>query len=171
MPEFDSSVELRTVESLVVTSELGPEEFEKAVFDSVSAGRTISDLGCGRVLVDWSTFIRTRYVLCDIFEEDAADSPGKTYRIDVKAGEKNSFGGDIVYCVLFLLGFWLLRCYFKNFSILYLVLVAVDAVAAICLALAPRRSRFGSGEAASVASDIREKLPEKSSSIKIVSNL
>ncbi|MDD6254095.1 MAG: hypothetical protein ACI3ZO_09855 [Candidatus Cryptobacteroides sp.] len=166
MAEFDSSVELKTVDSLIVTSELVPEDFEKAVFDSVSAGRTISGLGCGRVLVDWSVFTRTRYILCDIYEEESSGSPEKTYRIDVKAGEKNSFGGDIVYCILFLLGFWLLRCYFKNFGILYLALVAVDAVAAIWLAIAPRRAGFGHREAASVVSDLKAKLPEKSCTIK-----
>ena len=101
MAEFDTSVNLKILDSLTITSELGPEDFEKAVFEAVSAGRTISDLGCGRIMADWSLFMRTRYVLCDIYEEGDAvqQEDGRQDRCEGGGEEQFRRGHSILFPV------------------------------------------------------------------------
>ena len=67
--EFDNSVSLTTDRVLNITSELGPEEFAAKVLAAIPSDVKSGDLGCGRILADYSIMIQTRYVLCDIYEE------------------------------------------------------------------------------------------------------
>ena len=67
--EFDNSVSLTTDRVLNITSELGPEEFAAKVLAAIPSDVKSGNLGCGRILADYSIMIQTRYVLCDIYEE------------------------------------------------------------------------------------------------------
>ena len=67
--DFDNSVSLTTDRVLNITSELGPEEFAAKVLAAVPSDVKSGNLGCGRILADYSIMIQTRYVLCDIYEE------------------------------------------------------------------------------------------------------
>lgn len=67
--DFDNSVSLTTDRVLNITSELGPEEFAAKVLAAIPSDVKSGNLGCGRILADYSIMIQTRYVLCDIYEE------------------------------------------------------------------------------------------------------
>lgn len=67
--EFDNSVSLTTDRVLNITSELGPEEFAAKVLAAIPSDVKSGNLGCGRILADYSIMIQTRYILCDIYEE------------------------------------------------------------------------------------------------------
>lgn len=70
------------------------------------------DHGCGRFLADYSIFMQTRYVFCDIYEDGTETSEdGKTlykYRIEIKSSKKTNRVVDAVYCFLFIVIFWFL---------------------------------------------------------------
>jgi len=158
MAGYDTSVRLRTMHELYASSELPPDDFEKSVFEAMSAGRSIRDLGCGRVLADWSGLMRTKYVLCDIYEADppAGDKAAPyRYRMEIKVGDKTGIVGDAVYCVLFLSCFWFLWSFFaKGFSPLFLILAGIELVVGAALLLSPKLHKFGAEEAVEVLSDI-----------------
>lgn len=174
MAEFDTSVNLEKMGEINVVTEMDAEAFETAVYKMLLTGKVISDLGCGRILVDWSVLMRNRYVLCDIYEQDAPDTGTdnqvldsetddkvpvrKSYRIDIKAGEKASPICDIVYCALFLIGFWLLRNYFTMLNPLFLVLVVLDILFVAWLYFEPRRTKFGKAEAGIAVSELESGL-------------
>ena len=77
--ELDSSVNLSVDKELNMTSVLGPEDFAAKVLSVMPKDVKSGDLGCGRILADYSIFMQTRYVLCDIYEDGTETSEeGKT---------------------------------------------------------------------------------------------
>ena len=77
--ELDSSVNLSVDKELNMTSVLGPEDFAAKVLSVMPKDLKSGDLGCGRILADYSIFMQTRYVLCDIYEDGTETSEdGKT---------------------------------------------------------------------------------------------
>lgn len=86
-----------------MTSVLGSEDFGAKVLSVMPEDVKSGDLGCGRILADYSIFMQTRYVLCDIYEDGTETSEdGKTlykYRIENPARKPaGSAMRYIVYC-------------------------------------------------------------------------
>lgn len=173
--ELDSSVSFTTVGTVNVSSPLGPEEFEDKILSILSYEARAEDLGCGRVVCDYSIILQTRYVMCDIYEEEkssASSDPGTAanpagiagpgpgaapdraqgdtcnrYRIEIKVGKRVSRIADALFCVLFLLCFWFLRSFFaRGFNPLFLVIAGIILAAGVYLFIALPRYRFGQEE-------------------------
>ena len=104
--DFDTSVVLSEDAVLNVVSPLASFDFSAKVLSALPEGVKAADLGCGRILVDYSTMLQTRYVLCDIYEEDGGEDGTFRYRIVVKSGKKSSRICDALIGLLFILCFW-----------------------------------------------------------------
>lgn len=167
--ELDTSVRLSLDRELEIISELGAEAFAAKVLSYMPVDVKSSDLGCGRILADYSIMMQTRYVLCDIYEEGKADvgegglqSGERTmykYRIEIKSGKRSSRTGDAVYCVLFLLIFWFLRTWSsQGFNPLFLVLSGLCGLAALYLFWSGRRYKFGPAQSDLIASRLGDAL-------------
>lgn len=154
--ELDSSVRLSVDRSLEIISELGPEAFASKVLSCMPKDVRSGDLGCGRILADYSIMMHTRYVLCDIYEDGQVEDGGAfRYRVDIKSGKKTSRVGDAVYCVMFLLVFWFLRTWSsQGFNPLFLVLSALVAVAALYLLWSGMRDKFGMAQSTAIAASL-----------------
>lgn len=179
--EFDNSVSLTTDRVLNITSELGPDEFAAKVLAAIPSDVKSGDLGCGRILADYSIMIQARYVLCDIYEEGpeddktgSADSAPVTdkanadetengtpagnarqkYRIELKYGKMNSRIADILYCGMFLAAFW----FAGNMTIFTGILAALLVVAAGYLLISSARYKFGQKQCAEIAESIEKTL-------------
>ena len=141
--ELDSSVNLSVDKELNMTSVLGPEDFAAKVLSVMPKDVKSGDLGCGRILADYSIFMQTRYVLCDIYEDGTETSEeGKTsykYRIEIKYGQKNSRAADIIYGAMFLLAFW----FASRFNVFTLILSVLLILAAVFLIISTSRYKFG----------------------------
>ena len=135
---MDTSVSMTVGAEMNVVSHLEPDDFAHRVLELMPSDVKSADLGCGRILTDWSILLQTRYVLCDIYEDgveevghptdvasESSDSTGIPsnnrdssltpkeaklwkYRIEIKSGKKTSRIGDAVYCFLFIVIFWFL---------------------------------------------------------------
>ena len=161
--ELDTSVSLSLDRELEITSELGADAFAAKVLSCMPEDVKSGDLGCGRILADYSIMMQTRYVLCDIYEvgtetvayEEGLSPEGRTmykYRIEVKSGKRSSRIGDAVYCVLFLLIFWFLRTWSsQGFNPLFLVLSGLCAAAALYLFWSGSHYKFGPSQSALIA--------------------
>ena len=179
--EFDNSVSLTTDRVLHITSELGPEEFAAKVLAAIPSDVKSGDLGCGRILADYSIMIQTRYVLCDIYEEgpeevkngntggapatDKANADetengtpaGPTrqkYRIELKYGKMNSRIADILYCGMFLAAFW----FAGNMTIYTGILAALLVIAAGYILISSARYKFGKKQCEVIAESIEKTL-------------
>ena len=161
--ELDSSVNLSVDKELNMTSVLGPEDFAAKVLSVMPKDVKSGDLGCGRILADYSVFMQTRYVLCDIYEDGTETSEeGKTsykYRIEIKSGKKTSRIGDAVYCFLFIVIFWFLsRWTTQGFNPLFLIISGLAVLAALYLIWTSTRSKFGPKESAAIAEVLKDSL-------------
>ena len=117
---MDTSVSMTVGAEMNVVSHLEPDDFAHRVLELMPSDVKSTDLGCGRILTDWSILLQTRYVLCDIYEDgveevghpadvesessDSTDIPNDNsdsfltpkeaklwkYRIEIKYGQKNS---------------------------------------------------------------------------------
>ena len=96
--DFDTSVVLSEDAVLNVVSPLASFDFSAKVLSALPEGVKAADLGCGRILVDYSTMLQTRYVLCDIYEEDGGEDGTFRYRIVVKSGKKSGRICDALFC-------------------------------------------------------------------------
>lgn len=175
--EFDNSVSLTTDRVLNISSELGPEEFAAKVLAAIPSDVKSGNLGCGRILADYSIMIQTRYVLCDIYEEgpeeattgntatdkaNAAETENGTpagnvrqkYRIELKYGKMNSRIADILYCGMFLAAFW----FAGNMTIYTGILAALLVVAAGYLLISSARYKFGKKQCGEIAESIEKTL-------------
>lgn len=163
--ELDTSVRLSLDRELEIISELGADAFAAKVLSYMPEDVKSGDLGCGRILADYSIMMQTRYVLCDIYEEGKVDagedglpSTGKTmykYRIEIKSGKRSSRAGDAVYCVLFLLIFWFLRTWSsQGFNPLFLVLSGLCVLVAAYLFWSGSRDKFGPSQSALIAASL-----------------
>lgn len=175
--EFDNSVSLTTDRVLNITSELGPEEFAAKVLAAIPTDVKSGDLGCGRILADYSIMIQTRYVLCDIYEDgpeevkngstatdkaNAAETENGTpagnvrqkYRIEIKYGKMNSRIADILYCGMFLAAFW----FAGNMTIYTGILATMLVVAAGYLLISSARYKFGKKQCREIAESIEKTL-------------
>lgn len=161
--ELDSSVNLSVDKELNMTSVLGPEDFAAKVLSVMPKDVKSGDLGCGRILADYSVFMQTRYVLCDIYEDGTETSEeGKTsykYRIEIKSGKKTSRIGDAVYCFLFIVIFWFLsRWTTQGFNPLFLIISGLAVLAALYLIWNSTRSKFGPKESSAIAEALKDSL-------------
>ena len=152
--ELDSSVNLSVDKELNMTSVLGPEDFAAKVLSVMP-----KDVKSG----DYSIFMQTRYVLCDIYEDGTETSEdGKTsykYRIEIKSGKKTSRIGDAVYCFLFIVIFWFLsRWTTQGFNPLFLIISGLAVLAALYLIWNSTRSKFGPKESAAIAEVLKDSL-------------
>lgn len=154
--ELDSSVNLSLDREVKAVSPLAPEKFAAQLLSLMPEDVKSGDLGCGRIIVDYSIMMQTRYVLCDIYEDGKETSAeGKTsykYRIEIKSGKKTSRTGDAVYCLLFLILFWFLGKWFTvGFNPLFVAIAALAAIAAAYLLWSGVRSKFGPEQSSIIA--------------------
>ena len=162
--ELDSSVSLSVDRELDVRSALEPEKFAAKVLSCMPDDVRSGDLGCGRILADYSIMMQTRYVLCDIYENGTETSEGGSsqvyrYRIEIKSGKRTSRIGDAVYGFLFIIIFWFLsRWTSHGFNPLFLALTVLPALAAAYLFWTGYRSQFGPGQSAAIAAILAEAL-------------
>ena len=170
--ELDSSVTLSVDRVVDVASELAPDAFADKVRSCVPADVKSENIGCGRILADYSVMMQTRYVLCDIYEDGTAENGDGNirtyrYRIEIKSGKRTSRIGDAVYCCLFLLTFWFLRSWTsQGFNPLFLVLSGLLVLSALYLAWSGHRNGFGKAQADAIASCIAESSDMKVSGIR-----
>lgn len=153
--DFDTSVVLSENEVLNVVSPLASFDFSAKVLSALPEGVKAADLGCGRILVDYSTMLQTRYVLCDIYEEDGTFR----YRIVVKSGKKSSRICDALIGLLFILCFWTAGKWFTDgFQVLPAVLSALALTGIVGLLVLMKVSRFGKAQAEAVSSALKDAL-------------
>ena len=139
--EMDSSVPMVVGTEINTVSKLEPDDFAGKVLSLMPSDVKSADLGCGRILTDWSGMFQTRYVLCDIYEDGIEDTPERRrkYRIEIKYGQKSSRVADVVYGAMFLLAFWLA----SKFNVIALVLACLLVVVALLMILLLSKSKFG----------------------------
>lgn len=160
--EMDSSVDLSTLKEINAKSTLAPEEFADKVLADIPSDIRSANVGYGRILLDFSILMQTRYVLCDIHEEGKDEDGTYKYRIEIKTGKKTSRIGDAVFCVLFILGFWFAGKWFTmDFSPLFLVLTGLIVAAALYLLWSLSRSKFGPEQAEMIAQTLSCRTAEK----------
>lgn len=168
--ELDSSISLSVDRELDIVSELAPDAFAEKVLSCIPGDVKSGNLGCGRILADYSVMMQTRYVLCDIFENGTDETEsGKRYRyhIEIKSGRRTSRIGDAAYCVIFLLIFWFLRSWTsQGFNPLFLVLSGLLVLLAIYLAWSGRKGGFGKTQSDAIASCIATSSDMKVSGIR-----
>lgn len=159
---MDTSVSMTVGAEMNVVSHLEPNEFAHRVLELMPSDVKSADLGCGRILTDWSILLQTRYVMCDIYEDgveevahpesvastdsDSADghsipeeSKRWKYHIEIKYGQKNSRAADIIYGAMFLLAFW----FASRFNVFTLILSVLLILAAVFLIISTSRYKFG----------------------------
>lgn len=166
---MDTSVSMTVGAEMNVVSHLEPDDFAHRVLELMPSDVKSADLGCGRILTDWSILLQTRYVLCDIYENgveevghpadvesessDSTDIPSDNcdssltpkeaklwkYRIEIKYGQKNSRAADIIYGAMFLLAFW----FASRFNVFTLILAVLLIIAAVFLIISTSRYKFG----------------------------
>jgi hypothetical protein len=152
--DFDTSVVLSENAVLNVVSPLASFDFSAKVLSALPEGVKAADLGCGRILVDYSTMLQTRYVLCDIYEEDGGEDGTFRYRIVVKSGKKSSRICDALIGLLFILCFWTAGKWFTDgFQVLPVVLSALTGIVGLLVLM--KVSRFGKAQAEAVSSALK----------------
>lgn len=157
--DFDTSVVLSENAVLNVVSPLASFDFSAKVLSALPEGVKAADLGCGRILVDYSTMLQTRYVLCDIYEEDGGEDGTFRYRIVVKSGKKSSRICDALIGLLFILCFWTAGKWFTDgFQVLPAVLSALALTGIVGLLVLMKVSRFGKAQAEAVSSALKAAL-------------
>ena len=72
--EMDTSVSMTVGAEMNVVSHLEPDDFAHRVLELMPSDVKSADLGCGRILTEWSILLQTRYVLCDLYEDTASKS-------------------------------------------------------------------------------------------------
>lgn len=156
--DFDTSVELSSKEYAVlnVVSPLASFDFSAKVLSALPEGVKAADIGCGMILVDYSTMLQTRYVMCDIYEEDGGEEGTFRYRIVVKYGKKSSRICDALLGLLFILCFWTEGEWFTDgFQVLPAVLSALALTGIVGLLVLMKVSRFGKAQAEAVSSALK----------------
>ncbi len=156
--DFDTSVELSSKEYAVlnVVSPLASFDFSAKVLSALPEGVKAADIGCGMILVDYSTMLQTRYVMCDIYEEDGGEDGTFRYRIVVKSGKKSSRICDALLGLLFILCFWTEGEWFTDgFQVLPAVLSALALTGIVGLLVLMKVSRFGKAQAEAVSSALK----------------
>ena len=87
MTGFDSSIYLDTRESITINTDRDYDTLVREVFNSVTCGKKVSEIGGGRILADYSSWNRNRFIVCDICEipsEYRSNPDGAhEYRIDM----------------------------------------------------------------------------------------
>ncbi|MGN1233555.1 MAG: hypothetical protein ACI4UJ_08955 [Candidatus Cryptobacteroides sp.] len=166
MAGFDSSIYLDTRESITINTDNDYDTLARQVFDSVTGGKKVSEIGGGRILVDYSSWNRNRFIVCDVCEiptEYRSNPEGAhEYRIDIKSGEGSSMTGDAIAALIFLAAFWLAGKYFTLNSIVLLIAAIFLAIAcAILLFVLPKMQKFGVAEAVEVANEVRKGLNQE----------
>ena len=68
MAGFDSSIYMDTRESITINTDKDYSALTRQVFDSVTCGKKVSEIGGGRILADYSSWNRNRFIVCDICE-------------------------------------------------------------------------------------------------------
>ena len=160
MTGFDSSIYLDTRESITINTDRDYDTLVREVFKSVTCGKKVSEIGGGRILADYSSWNRNRFIVCDICEipsEYRSNPDGAhEYRIDIRSGEGSSMAGDATAALIFLASFWLAGKYFTLNSIVLLITALFLAIAcSVLLFVLPKMQKFGIAEAAEVAGEIR----------------
>lgn len=163
MAGFDSSIYMDTRESITINTDKDYSALTRQVFDSVTCGKKVSEIGGGRILADYSSWNRNRFIVCDICEipsEYRSNPEGAhEYRIDIRSGEGSSMTGDAIAALLFLASFWLAGKYFTLNNIVFLLAAIFLVIAcSVLLFLLPKMQKFGIAEAAEVADEIRKGL-------------
>lgn len=165
MQNFDSSVFMRDIKSIEFDSALDLDQLTARMMDTLDSEASCGagyigthDLGCGRLVLDYSIKLSIRYVMLDIVDlgKSETDAGSNHYRLDIKAGTKNDTWCDIVYCVLFLGGFWFLKSYFKYGNALFLAATVLVAVLAALVFTQTRQKKFGQGQGAMILKQIRQ---------------
>ncbi len=160
--ELDTSVDLRTIVNLTVESTLKAEDFAKNVYSLLHPiyGKRLHSLGFGRIVADYSDFLRTRYVLVDIYEDEMGKGEGSSgtfsYKILVKSGSKAGRMADVLYAFLVILAFWLLKNFIADRNVWTAIGLTLTAGVGAALYIFQNRKGFGENEAQAMTASLRK---------------
>ena len=91
--EMDTSVSMTVGAEMNVVSHLEPDDFAHRVLELMPSDVKSADLGCGRLLTDWSILLQTRYVLCDIYE-DGVEEVGHPADVESESSDSTDIPSD-----------------------------------------------------------------------------
>ena len=162
MAEFDTSVRLKEMQSLEITTPKRFEDVAAEVWAVLGASaRTVGDGGGGEFWADFSSALQTRYVVCnliDMQEESEGVSHANHFLVRLRAGRKPGRMVDVLLALLGIGAAWLLTRVvvpepaFADICGLVLCMLALLALAAAC------GKPFGKKETALLKNKIKESI-------------
>ena len=101
--EFDTHIPLLKRFEERVRSSAPFEQVHKGAWEILGKeSSNLADAGGGEIWADFSTRLLSRYIVCTLVR----DEENGEYIVRLRAGRRPSYVGDILICVLFILGLW-----------------------------------------------------------------
>ena len=104
--EFDTKVKLIEHGSISVPSEKDLDAFCEGLWPFIGKkAKNKADDGRGRIWMDYSTTLTTRYIVADIIEESKTDEV-YSYSVRIYSARKPSYIADAIFALLAMFAMW-----------------------------------------------------------------